>query len=43
MLFIEINDCFENFFITDEDFMLDSLHTNKKTDVKTINPIKPNQ
>ena len=41
MLFIEINDCFENFLILDRDWMLDNLKINKETDMKTINPMNP--
>ena len=39
MLFKEINDCFENFFIANLDLMLDILNTNKDIEIKIIIPI----
>ena len=39
MLFKEINDCFENFFIVNLDWMLDILNTNKDIEIKIIIPI----
>ena len=43
MLFIDIKDCFENFFIVNLDLILDILNTNSDIEIKIINPINTNK